>query len=55
MGIGMALMERTDWDQARGAPATRNLADYLVPVNADIPDITVDSRTTRPTSSIPSA
>jgi xanthine dehydrogenase YagR molybdenum-binding subunit len=41
-GIGMALMERTDWDQARGAPATRNLADYLVPVNADIPDITVE-------------
>jgi xanthine dehydrogenase YagR molybdenum-binding subunit len=38
----MALMERTDWDQARGAPATRNLADYLVPVNADIPDITVE-------------
>jgi xanthine dehydrogenase YagR molybdenum-binding subunit len=25
-----------------GAPVTRNLADYLVPVNADQPDITVE-------------
>jgi xanthine dehydrogenase YagR molybdenum-binding subunit len=41
-GLGMALLERTDWDTNRGAPATRNLADYLVPVNADIPDITVE-------------
>jgi xanthine dehydrogenase YagR molybdenum-binding subunit len=41
-GIGMALLERTEWDSVRGAPATRNLADYLVPVNADIPDITVE-------------
>jgi xanthine dehydrogenase YagR molybdenum-binding subunit len=41
-GIGMALLERTDWDRNLGAPVTRNLADYLVPVNADIPDITVE-------------
>jgi xanthine dehydrogenase YagR molybdenum-binding subunit len=41
-GIGMALLERTDWDKALGHPVTRNLADYLVPVNADIPDITVE-------------
>ncbi len=40
--IGMALLERTDWDTTRGYPATRNLADYLVPVNADIPDIIVE-------------
>jgi xanthine dehydrogenase YagR molybdenum-binding subunit len=40
--IGMALLERTDWDATRGYPATRNLADYLVPVNADIPDIIVE-------------
>jgi xanthine dehydrogenase YagR molybdenum-binding subunit len=41
-GIGMALLERTEWDRTLGAPVTRNLADYLVPVNADIPDITVE-------------
>ncbi len=41
-GIGMALLERTEWDNARGAPVTRNLADYLVPSNADDPDITVE-------------
>jgi len=41
-GIGMALLEHTDWDPSRGYPVTRNLADYLVPVNADIPDITVE-------------
>jgi xanthine dehydrogenase YagR molybdenum-binding subunit len=41
-GIGMALLERTDWDPIRGSPVTRNLADYLVPVNADVPDITVE-------------
>jgi xanthine dehydrogenase YagR molybdenum-binding subunit len=41
-GIGMALLERTDWDMSLGHPITRNLADYLVPVNADIPDITVE-------------
>jgi xanthine dehydrogenase YagR molybdenum-binding subunit len=41
-GIGMALLERTDWDKTLGHPVTRNLADYLLPVNADIPDITVE-------------
>jgi xanthine dehydrogenase YagR molybdenum-binding subunit len=41
-GIGMALLERTEWDNERGYPVTRNLADYLIPVNADIPDITVE-------------
>ncbi|HZZ20673.1 MAG TPA: xanthine dehydrogenase family protein molybdopterin-binding subunit [Opitutaceae bacterium] len=41
-GIGMALLERTDWDYNLGHPVTRNLADYLVPVNADIPDIKVE-------------
>jgi xanthine dehydrogenase YagR molybdenum-binding subunit len=41
-GIGMALLERTEWDPVRGSPVTRNLADYLVPVNADIPDIVVE-------------
>jgi xanthine dehydrogenase YagR molybdenum-binding subunit len=37
MGIGMALEEETVYDPPTGLPATRNLADYHVPVNADIP------------------
>jgi xanthine dehydrogenase YagR molybdenum-binding subunit len=38
-GIGMALHEHTVYDPNRGKVVTDNLADYLVPVNADIPDI----------------
>lgn len=41
MGIGMALMEETVYDGNTGLPATRNLADYHVPTNADIPEIDV--------------
>ncbi|HSI10641.1 MAG TPA: xanthine dehydrogenase family protein molybdopterin-binding subunit [Chthoniobacter sp.] len=41
MGIGMALHEETVLDPTTGLPATRNLADYHVPVNADVPDIEV--------------
>lgn len=41
MGIGMALHEQTVYDPATGLPVTRNLADYHVPVNADIRDIEV--------------
>src|SRR4051794_7994737 len=41
MGIGMALEEKTVYDPATGLPATRNLADYHVPVHADIPAIEV--------------
>ena len=41
MGIGMALMEATEYDPHTGLPATRNLADYHVPTNADIPEIDV--------------
>ncbi len=41
MGIGMALHEETIYDSATGLPVTRNLADYHVPVNADIVDIDV--------------
>ena len=40
-GIGMALLEHTVVDPHRGRYATRNLADYLVPTNADIPEIEV--------------
>ncbi len=41
MGIGMALTEETVYDPHTGMPATANLADYHVPVNADAPPIEV--------------
>jgi xanthine dehydrogenase YagR molybdenum-binding subunit len=41
MGIGMALTEETAYDPQTGLPATANLADYHVPVNADAPPIEV--------------
>jgi xanthine dehydrogenase YagR molybdenum-binding subunit len=41
MGIGMALTEETAYDEKTGLPATRNLADYHVPTNADVPSIEV--------------
>jgi xanthine dehydrogenase YagR molybdenum-binding subunit len=40
-GIGMALMEDLVIDNRFGRPINNNLADYHVPVNADIPDIEV--------------
>ncbi len=36
MGMGMALMEHTAYDERTGRPVTDNLADYAVPVNADV-------------------
>jgi xanthine dehydrogenase YagR molybdenum-binding subunit len=36
MGIGMALMEHTVYDHRDGGIITSNLADYAVPVNADV-------------------
>jgi xanthine dehydrogenase YagR molybdenum-binding subunit len=41
MGIGMALEEETVYDPETGLPAIRNLADYHVPVHADIADLEV--------------
>jgi xanthine dehydrogenase YagR molybdenum-binding subunit len=38
-GIGMALMEETRVDPEFGRIVNANIADYHVPVNADIPDI----------------
>lgn len=38
-GIGMALMEETRIDPYTGRVTNPNLAEYLVPVNADIPEI----------------
>lgn len=41
MGIGMALLEHTVYDRKHGRVVTNNLADYAMPVNADIPDTDV--------------
>ena len=41
MGIGMALMEETLFDERRGRIMTRSLADYHLPVNLDVPHIEV--------------
>lgn len=40
-GIGMALMEETAYDKNLGRVVTRDLAQYLVPVNADMPEFDV--------------
>jgi xanthine dehydrogenase YagR molybdenum-binding subunit len=42
MGIGMALLEQVNFDQNQGNIVNDSLADYLVPVNADIPAIDCD-------------
>ena len=41
MGIGMGLFEHTTYDPQNGAPINSNLADYVVAVNADAPNIEV--------------
>jgi xanthine dehydrogenase YagR molybdenum-binding subunit len=41
MGIGMALMEHTEVDPRTGRVVNGNLAEYLVPVNADIGELDV--------------
>ncbi|RZU39516.1 xanthine dehydrogenase family protein molybdopterin-binding subunit [Edaphobacter modestus] len=41
MGVGMALFEETMYDPRTGAPINNNLADYVVAVNADTPNIDV--------------
>ncbi|MGH9404218.1 MAG: xanthine dehydrogenase family protein molybdopterin-binding subunit [Terriglobia bacterium] len=41
MGIGMALMEHTVYGERDGSIITSNLADYALPVNADVPEIEV--------------
>lgn len=41
MGIGHALLEHNPVELGTGRLAASNLADYMVPVNADIPDIDV--------------
>ena len=39
MGIGMALLEGTQLDHRDGRIVNANMSDYLVPVNADIPNL----------------
>lgn len=41
MGIGMALLEETNYDPRDGAPVNASLADYLVATNADVPKLDV--------------
>jgi len=41
MGIGMAQLEETVFDQATGRITNGTFADYLIPVSADIPDLDV--------------
>jgi xanthine dehydrogenase YagR molybdenum-binding subunit len=40
-GLGMALTEESEIDPHTGRVANANIAEYLVPVHADVPDITV--------------
>jgi len=35
-GLGMALLEQAEWDPRFGRVMNANLAEYLVPVNADV-------------------
>jgi xanthine dehydrogenase YagR molybdenum-binding subunit len=39
MGIGMGLLEETVYDARTGHPINNNFADYIVAVNADVPEI----------------
>ena len=41
MGVGMGIFEGVEYDRASGAPINASLADYLVAVNADCPEIDV--------------
>ncbi|RYG66103.1 xanthine dehydrogenase family protein molybdopterin-binding subunit, partial [bacterium] len=41
MGIGMGLFEETLYDARSGAATNRNLADYVMAVNADTPKVDV--------------
>lgn len=41
MGIGMALLEQTHFDDRLGSYVSVNLGEYLLPVHADVPDIDV--------------
>jgi xanthine dehydrogenase YagR molybdenum-binding subunit len=40
-GLSAALLEETEMDKAAARYVNRNLADYLIPVNADVPSIEI--------------
>lgn len=40
-GIGAALLEQLQYDRVHGQPVNADLASYLVPVHADVPEIDV--------------
>jgi xanthine dehydrogenase YagR molybdenum-binding subunit len=39
MGIGMGMFEETIYDPRNAKPINNNFADYIVPTNADIPEL----------------
>ena len=41
MGLGLALMEETQWDERKGRVMNPSLAEYHVPVHLDVPEIDV--------------
>ena len=41
MGLGLALMEETQWDERKGRIMNPSLAEYHVPVHMDVPDIDI--------------
>ncbi|MEO1694228.1 MAG: xanthine dehydrogenase family protein molybdopterin-binding subunit [Pseudomonadota bacterium] len=41
-GIGSALHEQTEVDEARAAFLNKNIAEYLIPVNADVREVRVE-------------
>ncbi len=41
MGIGLALMEETEWDERKGRIMNPSLAEYHVPVHMDVPEIDI--------------
>jgi xanthine dehydrogenase YagR molybdenum-binding subunit len=41
-GMGQALLEGNQMDPRQGRWSATSLGDYLVPVNADAPDVTID-------------
>ena len=51
-GVGMALLEQAEWDARLGRVMNANLAEYLVPVNADVTDLDVTSSLHQTRSSI---
>ena len=41
MGIGMTMLEQTVFDHQTGRIANATFSDYLIPANADVPEIDV--------------